>query len=590
MRRLLCLALLAALSPALAEEPAIGARVAPFTAVDVRYLPCSLDDLGEPGITALVFATRKCPIALRALPKLRRLAGDYAERGVRFVFVDVTPDPDVNAMAAFALEHELPFPALKDAWGEAARAVGATRSPEVAVLDAERVLRYRGRVDDQLRLGGTRAEPTRRDLVEALDELLAGQPVSVPETPVDGCKLSGPARPSPHDRVPTWNGEVAALVQRHCQDCHREGGSAPFALTRYEDARDTGDMLAEVVEQGRMPPWFAVEGPEQFSNHRGLDAAQRATLVAWVQGGMPRGEGEPPAPRAFPKQEWAIKAPDLVLAQPGETAVVAEGSMPYQYVMLPHRFEHDTWVEAIEIQNAVPEVLHHCNLFFLRPGKAFDSSQVIAGKVPGGPPLQLGFGVATLIPKGSLLGLQIHYQPNGTAVQDSVRVGFRFPRGRVHRRFYSTLIERRDFEVPAGANHHRVDAETTLEHPALLIALFGHMHLRGKAFSFDLQLEGGEPERLLTVPNYSFDWQMAYVLRQPRFVPAGARIRCSTYYDNSPLNGYNPDPSRPVGWGLQSQKEMLYHFVFYLRPDEDLDLAVDPATGAPQAPEDPAKK
>ncbi|MCA8924274.1 MAG: redoxin domain-containing protein [Planctomycetes bacterium] len=577
---LLCLALVASLARG-DDAPAVGDPIGAFTFTDIRYLPCTLSDLGEPRATALVFATRGCPIAKRALPKLKRLAAEYEARGVRFVLVDVTPDPDVNAMAAFALEHDLAFPVVKDSYGECVRALGVTRSPEVAVIDTQQTLRYRGRIDDQLRLGGTRAEPKRRDLALALDELLGGQAVSVPETPVDGCKLTPPSKPQEAE-APTYSEQVAPLLQRHCQDCHREGGSAPFSLLSYDDARDTGEMLAEVVEQGRMPPWFAVEGAERYANHRGLSRAERDLLVAWVAGGMPRGDAakEPP-PRSFPSGEWEIGDPDLVLRTPGTVRVMAEGSMPYQYVMLPHRFAHDTWVERIEIQGAHPEVLHHCNLFFMRPGKPFDSSQVISGKVPGGPPLNLGGGVAVRIPKDAMLGLQIHYQPSGEEVQDSVRVGFRFPRTRIQKQFRSQLIERRDFSIPAGEGHHRVEASATFEHDVIATGLFGHMHLRGKAFTFTAQLPGAEPERLLTVPNYSFDWQMAYVFKTPRRFPKGTRIENVTLYDNSALNAYNPDPSEAVGWGLQSQREMLYHFVFYVREHEALDLAVDPETGAP---------
>jgi len=561
------------------EPPAIGERVERFTFTDARYLPCSLDDLGQPPAAVLVFATRSCPIAKRSLPKLERLAQRYAEQGVRFALVDVTPDPDVNAMAAFVLERGLSFPAFKDSYGECVRALGITRSPEVAVVDAEGVLRYRGRIDDQQRLGGARAEPRRHDLVEALDELLAKQPVSVPETPVDGCKLTAPVDPEPA-QPPTFSEQISPLLQRHCQDCHRAGGSAPFALVSYDDARDVGDMLAEVVTQGRMPPWFAAEGREQFLNHRGMTRAERETLAAWVAADMPRGDPAlDPKPREFPQGEWAIGEPDLVLKTPGTIKVMADGSMPYQYVMLPHRFAEETWVERIEIQGANPEVLHHCNLFFMRPGKPFDSSQVISGKVPGGPPLVLGLGVAVRIPKDAMLGLQIHYQPNGEELQDSVRVAFRYPRGRILKEFRSKLIERRDFKIPAGAGNHRVEASATFEHDVIATALFGHMHLRGKAFTFDLHLPDAEPERLLTVPNYSFDWQMAYVFAQPRRLPKGTRIENVTWYDNSSLNAFNPDPTRAVGWGLQSHHEMLYHFVFYVREHEALNLEVDPKTG-----------
>src|SRR5207249_4581375 len=84
---------------------------------------------------------------------------------------------------------DLAFPVGKDFEGDAAMALGATRTPEAIVLDGERRLRYRGRIDGQVRLGGARPTAEREDLKEALDDLLAGREVRVTETPVDGCLI-----------------------------------------------------------------------------------------------------------------------------------------------------------------------------------------------------------------------------------------------------------------------------------------------------------------------------------------------------------------------------------------------------------------
>src|SRR2546426_732692 len=79
------------------------------------------------------------------------------------------------------------FPLLKDGDGRVADGFGATRTPEVFLLDAERRIRYRGRIDDQDLVGLPRARPSRRDLAIAVEELQAGKPVSVPETQAAGC-------------------------------------------------------------------------------------------------------------------------------------------------------------------------------------------------------------------------------------------------------------------------------------------------------------------------------------------------------------------------------------------------------------------
>lgn len=585
MSRALLLALALASAAAAQEPAAIGGQAPRLVFTDIRFLPRTLDAFGERKAYVLAFVTEQCPIARRYLPKLDRLAAAWRPRGVEVVIVDATPGADVRGMAAFALEHDLAAPIVLDRDGAAVRALGVTRSPEVVVLDARRVLRYRGRIDDQVRLGGARAEPTREDLAAALDEVLAGKPVTLPETPVDGCKLTPPAARAAPARAPVFSADVEPVLRRHCVECHRPGGSAPFPLVAFQDVAAASEMIGEVVEQGRMPPWFATGGPERFANHRGLSPAERTTILDWVAAGAPGGEPRAAAATApvASASTWSIGSPDLVVRMPRPIKVLADGVMPYQYVILPRRFEHDTWVQRLElVSDDHAEVLHHCNLFFLLPGRPFDDGQIIAGKVPGSGPLVLEDGVAALIPKGALLGLQLHYQPIGKAVEHRVSVGLTFPRGRVQKRFRGAVIENRDFTIPPGDPHFRLEAAHTFEADVVAGGLFGHMHLRGKDVSFRVTAPGGQTEELLTVPAYSFDWQMAYAFAEPRRFARGARLDVVAHFDNSRWNPWNPDPTRAVTFGLQTTQEMLYCFVYYVLADEALDLEVDPATGAPR--------
>src|SRR5207253_6648887 len=113
--------------------------------------------------------------------------------------VNAADEDSVVAMATQAVQHGVDFPFVKDVGGACARALGVRRTPEVVVLDGERRLRYRGRIDDRYRLGGTRPAPTRRDLKEALDAVLAGREVTVTETEVDGCPITFPKARKPRE-------------------------------------------------------------------------------------------------------------------------------------------------------------------------------------------------------------------------------------------------------------------------------------------------------------------------------------------------------------------------------------------------------
>ena len=150
------------------SAPKLGDPIGKLAFKDIRYVPRSLDDFRSSKTIVLLFTTTKCPIAQRYLPALKRLDADYRERGVQFVAVNVGPDDTITDMAEQAVRHGVEFPFVKDLDGSCVRATGVTRTPEVIVLDADRRLRYRGRIDDQYRLGGARDTATRNDLKDAI--------------------------------------------------------------------------------------------------------------------------------------------------------------------------------------------------------------------------------------------------------------------------------------------------------------------------------------------------------------------------------------------------------------------------------------
>ena len=140
------------------------------------------------------------------------------------------------------------------------------------------------------------------------------------------------------------------------------------------------------------------------------------------------------------------------------------------------------------------------------------------------------------------------------------------------------------FEIPPGDLAHEVRAKATLSRDVTGLGLYVHMHLRGKDMTFVARYPDGRDEILLSVPNYSFDWQMSYRWAEgaARF-PAGTAIETISHYDNSPLNPFNPDPTQTVREGRQTFEEMNYGFFFYVDSGEKLDIEVDPKTGAPVA-------
>src|SRR5262249_16253524 len=133
------------------------------------------------------FLGNECPLARLYGTRLVELHREFAPRGVAFVGVNSNRHDRAADIARFARAQHLSFPLLQDPEHLLADCLGATRITEVFVLDRQRVVRYRGRIDDQYTPGVQRPAPTRRDLAAALEELMAGQPVSRPLTEAAGC-------------------------------------------------------------------------------------------------------------------------------------------------------------------------------------------------------------------------------------------------------------------------------------------------------------------------------------------------------------------------------------------------------------------
>lgn len=540
----------------------------PFVFKDLRFLPRRLDELRRDRPMVLLLITGFDPeteSCLKALDAVRAAAPE----DIALLVLDLDPERTIPELSARAFERGLALRFGKDRAGASARALGLERPLRaLAVLDGAGRVRYRG---------GASAT-----LIKALPLFLAAiaKGAALPALPAVAWDKA-PEVAAPPSSTAGYHRDIAPLIRRRCLPCHRPGGSAPFSLSGYGSLRRHAAMVAEVVREGRMPPWFAAGGPQEFKNHRGLTAAERVTLLGWLAAGARRGAREPEASPAL--EDGPAFAADLSLETRRAIKVPADGFMPYQYVRLAHRFAADTWVQKIAIEGRQPEALHHANLFYLRPGQAFDSSQIIAGLVPGGGPLILEDGLALMIPKGALLCLQLHYQPSGRAVEDRIKVRLAFPKVRVERRFRAAIIEERAFVVPAGASRFRLRASRRFEEEVIVGGLFGHMHLRGRAFRFWARING-DRTKLLSVPSYSFDWQMAYVFSKPRRFPAGAAIELEAFYDNSAFNPFNPDPDRPVGYGLQTRSEMMLGVVYYIRARERLSLRVDASSGAALGP------
>jgi peroxiredoxin/mono/diheme cytochrome c family protein len=543
-----------------------------FRLQDCRGAWHSLDDVRASKLVVVAFLQTECPLSGLYAPRLAELARAYEKRGVTFFGVDANTQDSLSGLARFAQRQELTFPLLKDVGNELADRLDAQRTPEVFVLDSMRVVRYRGRVDDQFGFGVHRPAPTRSDLAIALDELLAGKSVSIARTEPAGCKISRTKKPDPESPV-TYSKHVARILRDRCVACHRDREIAPFSLATYKAAAGWAEMIDEVVRAGRMPPWHASPEYGKFSNDCRLSDQEKKTIAAWVAAGAPEGD-----PRELPEpahyvEGWRIPAPDLVIPLPKTINIQAEGTMPYQNFTIDPKLKMDVWVRASQVRPGNPSVVHHLVVFVMPPGKSEsnDGIDFLAAYAPGMPPRVLPDGTAKLIPAGSKLKFQVHYTPRGTPQTDRSEIGLVFADPKTIRKEITAIAAiNMDLKIPPGAADYAATAEHRFDQDTLLYSLLPHMHLRGKAFRFEAIFAGGRSEVLLDVPRYEFEWQNVYVLVEPKLMPEGSVLRCLARYDNSAENFSNPDPMATVRWGEQTRDEMLVGYVEVARVDQDL--------------------
>ena len=294
-------------------------------------------DLSPPkdGISVLLFYSTECPISNAYSPTLNTLFDAFHSPAVKWTGICVDPDLSDADVKTHARDFGLKFPVVRDRNGALARKVGATMTPEAFVVDAQGQIRYHGRIDDQFAARRVRnANPTGSELKDALAAVLDGEEVKVPHVAAVGCPIPEARAAS---TAPTYSKDVAPILQKNCQECHRKGQVGPFALETYEQARKRAEDIAAVVEDRTMPPWKA-------SRQVGLEVQARSVALRAGDRHDRRPGPRPALPRATPptcprrrgsRTTGRSGGPDLVLDIGTDFAVPATGDDIYRCFVVP---------------------------------------------------------------------------------------------------------------------------------------------------------------------------------------------------------------------------------------------------------------
>jgi hypothetical protein len=386
----------------------------------------------------------------------------------------------------------------------------------------------------------------------------------------------------------TFSKDIAPILERSCQNCHRAGSIAPMALLTYKDARPWARSIKEKVVRREMPPWHIDRnvGITKFKEDPSLTDAEIATISNWVDRGAPEGNpSDMPPPRQFSDlDKWQIGKPDLVVSMKKPYRLKANGQDEYYDIDIDPGFKEDVYIQAVETKPDVGfKVVHHATTNLIEDPEddpiGLFLNEYAVGKNADIFPENSG----RLIRAGSKIHFNLHLHPDGEVTPVSISLGLKlFPKGITPK--YVAFTQHMgdvvgDLDLPAG-QVTRSDGYYRLPKPAVLSAFQPHFHTRGKAQCMeaiypDVRADSARPgparsETLSCVSNYQFGWSITYPYAEDvaPLLPAGTVIHVTTWHDNTDNNKFNPNPKNWVGYGQRTIDEMSFAWVSLYYLDE----------------------
>ena len=408
----------------------------------------------------------------------------------------------------------------------------------------------------------------------------------------------------PAESIPTFTKDVAPILFGNCVVCHRPGEVAPMSLLSYKDARPWSRAIREKVVTREMPPWHADRRYGIFRNDPSLSQKEIDTIVAWVDGGVPKGtDADMPTVPEFSDGWAAAVDPDFILELPVEYQIPADGETDLLnwYSAIP--FKEDFFFNAIEMRPGNRAVVHHSGAFLvdlpdgttiidgaphntngerlskqdMEQGGVTPFTSKLVSYVPGRGYESYRERAAKRLPAGGFVEWLMHYNSTGRPETDRSKLGFWVSEGPITHEVSNSLgalgpssyiVDDKELRqsdrgsgrdlpvIPPYVSDWGITSITTVQNDVTIYGVTPHFHLRGKTMTYVLTYPTGNTEVLLHVPKYDFNWQHYYDLATPKKVPAGSKLTTVTTFDNSVRNRYNPAPQKEVYWGVQSWDEM----------------------------------
>jgi hypothetical protein len=399
--------------------------------------------------------------------------------------------------------------------------------------------------------------------------------------PGAGTGSAGMAAPVPQGPV-TYHKDIRPLMEARCYGCHVAGGAGPFELDSWEKVQPLAGAVVNAVVTRKMPPWLADSADCMKTRYdQRLTDAQIALFSEWMETGFPEGDAAHFVGLSEEKPR-EVGEPSIVMK--GARAVSLPRGREWYECVRKQTLAEDTWVTAIQVVPDKDEYVHHAIVNV--GGGACSALGVLADNVysfrPGSQRLVFEEGDAMLIPAGSTIAVQYHYNTRfadaASSDQSELHL-WTLPEGQMPEREISRMPNHDMLiSIPVGAVDQREGEPATITATyarpgAEIIGISPHMHYLGQTFHEILDKRDGTEVCLVHIPDWDQDWQLDYFYNPADYIPvsSGDVVRQTCTFSNRPEDqGTDPEgnPFTPqyTTYGEDTRQEMCLGYIWFRAP------------------------
>jgi len=315
-----------------------------------------------------------------------------------------------------------------------------------------------------------------------------------------------------------FNREIVRIFDRKCLACHGRNAIG-MPLSTYREVRPWSRAIREEIVEGRMPPTSAVRGYARLKDDISLSPRELATILTWVDGGVPRGDDSdlPASPKA------ALPAtPDHAITLPAQP-VPGGGEDVVRHVTVASGLDQARWVRTFEVRPGDRRLLRAAFVSIL----AADGTSVWAGSwVPWQTAVNASAPGAFLIPRGARLVVDLHYRGGDAPASDTPTIALFFAGDGEWSPMQSVSLAPRPSTSAAASKVSK--AETVLDKNSLIWGIRLDLPADGVSAEVTARRPDGPVEVLLWVPRSRTEWPAPFYFQEPVALPAGTVISVTT--------------------------------------------------------------